>query len=218
MAELLGVLGELLLHRVGQERGNLCSTRGDGAEGKADQGAAQPGLPGAPPVFAVHPGTVDVDDLGGITAQVRGDPERLADREQAHRDHDDVDPVSELGDAEGEPLLAGGRVDADRADEQSDAERSEAPDLRRPQHRGHGDEGQHHDREVVRRAELDRELDDLGRDEGQREGADGARDERPDRRGGQGRSATALLGHQVAFDGCDDRRALAWCVEQDRSG
>ena len=80
-------------------------------------------------------------------------PQRLADGEQADRDDDDVDAVGELGDAEGEPLLAGGLVDADQADGQAEAERGQPADPGAAQHRRDRDEGEQHDREEVGGAE-----------------------------------------------------------------
>ena len=72
---------------------------------------------------SAHPRPADRDHLGGLAAQVRGDPQRLADGEDADRDHDHVDAVGELGDAEGEPLLSGHRVDPDQADHQAEQQR-----------------------------------------------------------------------------------------------
>ena len=109
-----------------------------------------------------HPGRADRDDLGRGAAQVRGDPQRLADGEQADRDDDDVDAVGKLRHAEGQPLLTRWWVDADQADRKPDRQRGEAADPRRAEHRGDGDEGQHHHREVVRRADLDRQLTTTG--------------------------------------------------------
>ena len=83
LAELLGVLaaGELALGDVGQERRRLGAAGRQRAEREAERGAAQPRLPRAAPVVAAHERPPDRDDLERPAAQVRGDPQRLADGE-----------------------------------------------------------------------------------------------------------------------------------------
>ena len=216
LAELLRVLGQLLLHRVGEEGRDLGATGRHGAEREADRGAAQPRLPRARPVVAGHLRAVDVHDLERRAAQVRRDPEGLADGEEPDRDDDDVDAVGELGDAERQPLLARGRVDADEPDEQADAERREPAHLRRAEHRRDRDEGEHHDGEVVGRPHLHGDLDDDRREQRQAERADRAGDEGADGGRRERRRPSTPLGHEVALDGGDDRGALTGGVEQDR--
>ncbi len=55
-------------------------------------------------------------------AQVGGDPEGLTGGGDTDRDHDDVDAVAELPDAEREAGLAVDRVEPDQADGQTDGE------------------------------------------------------------------------------------------------
>ena len=166
--------------------------------------------------LAVHPWVADGDHLDRLAAQVRRRPQRLAHGEQTDRDDDDVDAVGDLRNAEGEPLLAGGLVDADQADGQAEAERRQPADPGAAEHRRHRDEGEQHDREEVGGGDLDREVRDRGREDRQQQGGDGAGDERPDGRGGQRLRGAAGLGHLVALDGRDHRRALAGGVQQDR--
>ena len=111
---------------------------------------------------------------------MRRNPQRLADCEQADSDDDDVDAVGQLWDPEGEPLLPRGSVDADETDGEPDAERREPTHPRAAEDRGYGDEREHRDGEVVRRADLHRDLHDRGREQHHEQGSDGARDERPD--------------------------------------
>ena len=66
-------------------------------------------------------------------------------------------PAKQLVDAEGQARLAGELIDADEADGEPEGERREPADERAPDQRGHRHEGQHHEREVLRRLELDRE-------------------------------------------------------------
>ena len=88
------------------------------------------------------------------------DQARRHDHPYRHRDDDHIQTVGQQRNPEGEPLLAGHRVDPDQADRQADRQRGETADSRRSEHRGHRDEGQHHDREIVRRTETAGEVGD----------------------------------------------------------
>ena len=151
-------------------------------------------------------------------AQVRGHPQRLADREQPDRDDHHVDPVGQLRDAEGEPRLAGQRVQADQPDGQPDGQRGEPAHPGAAQHRGHRDEGQHHHREVVRGADVHGHRGDQRGQQHQPDRPEQATDEVPDRRRGQRLRAAAGAGHRVALHGRHHGRALPGRVEQDRGG
>jgi len=94
---------------------------------EAQRGATEPRLPGAGPVLAAHPRrALEGVDLLLLEPMPRGHVERLADREQADRDHHRVDAVEQLGDAQGEPGLAGLEVDADQPDRETEEEAGEA--------------------------------------------------------------------------------------------
>ena len=72
----------------------------------------------------------------GAAAQVRGDPEGLAEGEDADRDDDDVEPVRQQRLVEAQPRLAGVEVQADQADGEAEEERDEAAQRRRAEHAG----------------------------------------------------------------------------------
>ena len=219
LAELLGPPGEALLHHVGEKGRDLGAARRQRAEREAERGAAQPRLPRARPVLEAHPDRApDRRDLLRLVAVAAGDVERLADREQADHDHDHVDAVQQLRDAEREARLAGLGVDADQAERQAEEQAREAARERAAEDRGDRGEGQHHQREVGGGAEPQRDLHHQRRDEGQRQGRDRAGDERADRRGRERRAAAALARHQVALERGHDGRRLAGRVEQDRGG
>jgi hypothetical protein len=106
----------------------------------------------------------------------------LADREHADRDDDEADAVGQLGDAEREALHAGVDVGADDAEQQPHrhhGERLHHVALR--QHRG-SDQPHQHQREIFRRAEFQRELGERRAGDRDQHGAEGAGDERADRR------------------------------------
>ena len=161
LAERLPVRPRLLqatLEDVGQEGRRLRAAGRDRAEGEADRGAPHPRSPRTTPVTASHERLPDRDHLDGPAPQVRGDPERLADREDADRHDDDVDPVGELEQAEREPWLAGREVEAHQADRQTHEQPDEATQLGLAEHGRDQHDREQHDREVRRGADLDRLL------------------------------------------------------------
>ena len=116
LSELAAVLaGEPALQHVGQERRGLGSARGHRSEREPERRAAQPRLPGPCPVLAAHERLAHRDDLERPSAQVGGHPQGLAEREDPHRDDDDVEPVGQLRLVEAQPRLAGVQVQARRA-------------------------------------------------------------------------------------------------------
>ena len=211
------MLREAFLYRVGEEGGDLGPARREGADREAEGGAAEPGFPGAAPFGPGHPDrALDGDDRPGVAAEAGGDPERFADGEEADGDGDDVDPVLELGHAEGEAALAGQGVDADEADREPEEEADEAAHDRGAEQGRDREEGKDDQREVFGLAELQGDLDHERGDQRQAERGDGAGDEGADGGGGEGGGAAAPLRHLVAFEGGDDRGGLARGVEQDR--
>ena len=187
-----GCLRQLLLDRVGQERRNLGAAGRQHAERKADRGAAQPRLPRAPPVVARHPERARASSRSSRrrgSAYAR-DVQRLADREQPDRDHDDVDAVEQLGHAEREARLPGQQVDADEAEQQAEeqARRARAPPTARAP-RTTVDEREHHQREVLGRPEPQRAARRPAARAASAHRGDRAGDERADRRGRERRAA-----------------------------
>ena len=67
-------------------------------------------------------------------------------------------PSSSSGTPKREARLPGLQVDADEAERQAEEQAGEAARERAAEHRGDGGEGQHHQGEVVGRAEAQREL------------------------------------------------------------
>ncbi|MNK30751.1 hypothetical protein D3C87_491710 [compost metagenome] len=219
MAEFFGIFGQLLFSGIGQEGADFSAARRHGADGEADQGAAQPGFPGTRPVLRTHPDrTLDGFDLVVASLALRDNEQRFADGEHGDRKRRHFHTVEQVGNAEAHARLAGQLVDADDGERKADEQRGEAAQRRIPEGGGNGDEGEHHQREIFTRAEDQRQLDDVWRDKRERDGGDEAGDEGADGGGGQGRAASALAGHLVAFERGDDRGAFARRVEQDRGG
>ena len=148
----------------------------------------------------------------------RGDIERLPHREQADGERRHLDAVEQLGDAEGEPGLAGELVDADKAERQPDEQAGQPADRRIPEGCRHRDEGDAHQREIILGPEAHREIDQPWREEGEANGGDGAGDERADGGGRKRRPAAAGLGHLVALERGRHRCALARRIDEDGGG
>jgi hypothetical protein len=114
------------------------------------------------------------------------DPQRLADREEPDGDDHDVDAVGELEAAEGEALLAGHLVEPDETERETDEQGGEAPYAGAAEHGRDRDEGQHHDREVVRGADVHGERRDRRGQRDQQDRADHAAREVADGGGREG--------------------------------
>ena len=149
-----GCLASAFSVGVGEEGADLGAAGGHGADGEADEGAAQPRLPRARPVLARHPDrALHRLDLSSAGDGVRGDVERLADGEHGDGERRHLDAVEQVGHAEGEPRLPGQQVDADEPERQADEQRGEPAQRRIAEGGGDGDEGQHHQREILARPE-----------------------------------------------------------------
>ena len=85
------------------------------------------------------------------------------------------------------------------------------------QHHG-GDQAAHHQREIFRRTELQRDRRERRRRERDQQRRDAAGEERADRGDAERRAGAALPRHLVAVDGGDDGRRFARDVDQDRGG
>ena len=140
----------------------------------------------------------------------------LGDAEQAHGDRREVDAVAEFRDVEGEALGAGVHVGADQAEQQAEEHHGDRLDHRAAGQHDGGDEAERHQGAVVGGPELLRHARQrLGEDHDD-DGADGAGEERADRRDRQRCAGAALARHLVAVEAGHDRRRLARQVDQDR--
>ena len=117
--------------------------------------------------------------------------------------------------AEGHAQRAGHLVEADGAERKAQAHRGQHLEGRALAHADEAREGQEEHGEELRRPELQRELGDQRRQEGDQDDGDQGADER----GGEGCSqrlvGAALLGHRMAVEGRRHRPRLARNIEQD---
>ena len=89
---------------------------------------------------------------GMLVLQVAQD---LAEAEDAHAERHEVEAVGHLRHVEGEALGAGLDVGADQPEQQAQHDHGEGLEQRAAGQRHRGDQAQHHQREVFRRAELE---------------------------------------------------------------
>ena len=108
------------------------------------------------------------DDLGGA--------------EHAHGDDDEADAVGELRDVEGEAQHARIDVGADDAEQQPQHHHGDRLDERAVREHGRRDQAEHHEREIFRRPELQRDLGERRRGDGDDQRRDAAGEERADAR------------------------------------
>jgi hypothetical protein len=123
----------------------------------------------------------------------------LADAEERHREHDELDAVEEPGLAEVEARDAVLRIDADGAEKEAGDAGDQAfqqggPDC------GERRQTQHDEREILRRSERERRIGERGGEEHQPHRAERAGDERPDRGDAERGAGAALQRHLVAVD------------------
>jgi hypothetical protein len=99
-----------------------------------------------------------------------------------HGDGADADAVDQLRHAEAVARDPGIHVGADQPDQQAQHDHRDRLDERAVREHDRGDEAQHHQREVVRGAELEGELRERRRERGDEERCHAAREERRERR------------------------------------
>ena len=78
----------------------------------------------------------------------------LAQSEHAHRDDDEIDSVCQFRKVEAETRDARADVGSDQSEQQPEHDHAERVEQRAVREHDRGDEAQHHQREVVGRAEL----------------------------------------------------------------
>jgi hypothetical protein len=215
LAERLGPARQAPSEAVGHERGRG-GAAGRDAHPAADQAAAQVGQP-----VARHAGPGGQDHAQGEPRALALErqpllhgQQDLADAEQADHRHQEVEALEQLHRAEGEPELAGDRIQAHRR--QREAQHHRAQDLGRRllAHADEAAEGQELHGEELGRAEPQGEPGEVGGEEGDHQEGEQGADE-----GGEGAdqclAGPALLRHGIAVEGGGDRPGLARDVEQD---
>nr|GAJ37124.1 hypothetical 31.6 kDa protein in TAR-I ttuC' 3'region [Bradyrhizobium sp. DOA9] len=219
-AEPQRVLGELLLERIGRERGDHRAAAGENTENGTEHGAAQDRRRR---IGQILPGRHQAGDLLlneiavhlGAMVEIAND---LGKAEHAHRHRRKAEAVGKLRNVEGHARGAGLDVRTDHRKQQAEHDHRN-----RLQHRPLGqhhreDQAKHHQREIFGRAERQCELRQGCAEQCDQDGRDAAGEERADRGDRQRGAGTPLLRHLVAVDGGHHRCRLAGYVDQDRRG
>src|SRR5215218_10142254 len=142
----------------------------------------------------------------------------LGDAEDAHGEHGKVDSVGQERKTEGHALLAGLEIGADRGQQHADQDHGDGLQDRAARQHNRKDQTHDHEREVLRRAEDQRQASERGAQRRNDEGRHGAGEERPDGRDAERHAGAALTGHLVAVERGDHGGGLAGNVDQDRRG
>jgi hypothetical protein len=122
---------------------------GQDAERRAQRGAAQHRHADPAEVRLAEPEALDLldhDVAGQVALEVAED---LGDAEQPDRERDELQPLEQLRDAEGEARRAGGDVLADGAQQQPQHDHGQRLERRAAGQRDRGDEPEHDEREVL---------------------------------------------------------------------
>ena len=114
------------------------------------------------------------------------------------------------------PLLARLEVGADRRQEDAEEDHREGLEDRPARQHDREDEAHHHEREILRWAEDEREPGQRGAECGDDERRDRAGEERADCGDAERDARAALASHLVAVERRDDRGRFAGDVDQDR--
>ena len=136
----------------------------------ADVGPARPDL---------ADGARDARCFLGLLLEIEGD---LGDAVDRHRQRDELDAVGEPGLAEGEAADAGIDVGAGEPSSRPSTTMRDRLDHRAARQHDRGDQAAHHQREIFRRAELQRDGGERRRREADQQGRDAAGEERADAR------------------------------------
>jgi hypothetical protein len=91
---------------------------GQDAQSATQRGAAQDGFPGGGDVLPPRQQAANLVQGLRLCVVVLQPPDDLGDREQAHRDHHEIQPVVQVGQSEGVALHVGVDIGADGAQQQ----------------------------------------------------------------------------------------------------
>ena len=144
--------------------------------------------------------------------------DHVGDAEKGHGQRDEAEPVGELGPAEGEADDARIDVGSDQPEQDAEAHHGDRLEQRAARQHHRRDQPEYHQRKIIGRAKLERELGQRRGEIGDHQRRDAAGDERADRGDAERRSGAAAPRHLVAVERGDDGGGLARNIDQDRRG
>ena len=206
-AEALRMLGHPLLERVGGERRDHRAAARQDAEQRADDGAAADGAGRSLQIRQRRhqAGDLGLDDLAALLRLSR--LRRISPKPNTPmRDDDEADAVGQFGDAEGHALGAGLEIGADHRQQQADQDHGDRLEHRALGQHHREDQAEHHQREIFRRAEQQREAGQRRAERRDQHGRDAAGEERADGGDRERRAGAALPAIWWPSSAGDDRR------------
>ena len=211
-----GMPRHLLLHRVGEERGDGRARAGQDADEEAQHGAARDRPPAPRPVGrAQHDVAETVAGLeDALVGRLLGPRQHLAHAEEPDGHGQEVHAVEHLRDPAGVARVPRDDVDAGHGQHEAEHHADVALDRVLAGEPGHGGEAEQHEGKGLGRAEGERPPGEGGRHQHEEDGPERPRDEGPDGGHAEGGAGPALEGHLVAVDAGDDRGRLAGRVDE----
>ena len=220
VAKLFRMLGNLLLRRVGGERGERSGRAGDQADQETDYRTAQNRRDGAFPFFAVGIQIPDFNlfDFDIVVLRLQQRAEQFVDSKHGHGYDAELNAALEIHVAEIKPRNAEDVVHADRPQRKAEEHHQQRFErvFARKVRQDHQTENA--DRKVFRRFELQRKAGNIIRNERQRNQADRPRDKRAPGADCKRRARAPLLGHLVAVEAGHNAGRLAGEVDQNGRG
>ena len=138
--------------------------------------------------------------------------------EHAHGDVGEADAVGQFRDIEGHATGAGFEVGTDHRQQQAGEHHGDGFEHRALCQHHREDEAEHHEREIFRRSEQQREAGQRRPERGHQHRRHAAREERADRGDRECGPRPALARHLVAVEAGDDGGGLTGDVDQNRGG
>ena len=215
LAEIIAALGEPLGEPVAHEGGRRRAARRY-PHPAADDAAADRGDPVLGELLPGQQHRAEAD--GGMRAGEfqaalhRG--KDLADAEKADHGHEEIEADQQLLLPEGHPKRAGHLVQADRTQREAEAHGGQHLEGRASAHSYKAGERKKVDREELRRTELQRELGDQRRQEGDQDHGHQGADEGGREGCGERLIGSTLLGKWMPIEGSRHRPGLARDIEE----
>ncbi len=217
MAEFLGMARDLLLQNVREHRGDGAAEARCRPAEESDAGPAEDGGPGAPPFGPGEPElALDADDVERSGHGAFHHSADLGNGKQADHDDEEVDPVLQLHDPQGEAWHAALQIDAHGRQPQADEGGHQALGQRIAGERADGRKRKEDQAEILGRPEMEGQGRERHRHKSQRRDAHRAGDKGADGRDRKGRGCSPFSRQGIAIQHRHHRGGITRRIEQDR--
>ena len=201
-AELLGLLGEALRHRVADPGGHVGAGAGQHADDDADDVAAHLRLHVLARQLELaleNAAEAPIGQLGRLRAQHR--PHHFRHRKHTHQRRDRFDAAEQIRDTEREALGARGVLDADAGHQQAQQHGGDRLHRRRSRHQRRAHQAEERQPEILVGREAERHLGQRRRQDHQRQRAGDAAERAEPQADAQRQLRLALARHGIGFVG-----------------